>query len=72
LRTANVRGSVNKEFKKRTNPMEIPAAERPCYTLPAFFGLKMGLNWRLKSIGKVARNLTFIKEMAECNLIHNY
>jgi hypothetical protein len=52
--------------------MEIPARERSCYTLLAFFCLKMGLNWRLKSIGKAARNLIFIKEMAESNLIHNY
>jgi putative transposase len=71
LRTTNVIERVNKEFKRRTKPMEILAGERSCYTLLAFVCLKMELNWRSKTIGKVAGNLPFIKEMAENDFTHN-
>ena len=71
LRTTNVIERVNKEFKRRTKPMEILAGERSCYTLLAFVCLKMELNWRSKPIGKVAGNLPFIKDMAENNFTHN-
>ena len=71
LRTTNVIERVNKEFKRRTKPMEILAGERSCYTLLAFVCLKMELNWRSKPIGKVAGNLPFIKEMAENNFTQN-
>jgi putative transposase len=43
LRTTNVIERVNKEFKRRTKPMEILAGERPCYMLLAFVCLKMEL-----------------------------
>lgn len=72
LRTTNVIERVNKEFKRRTKPMEILAGERSCYTLLAFVCLKMELNWRSKPIRKVAGNLPFIKNMAENNFTHNY
>ena len=52
---------LNKEFKRRTKPMEIVAGERSCYTLLAFVCLKMELRWRSKPIGKVADNLPFIE-----------
>lgn len=65
LRTTNVIERVNKEFKRRTKPMEIVAGERSCYTLLTFVCLKMELNWRSKPIGKVPGNLPFIKNMAE-------
>ena len=52
LRTSNVIERVNKEFKRRTKPMEIVAGERSCYTLLAFISLKMELRWRSKPIGK--------------------
>jgi len=71
LRTTNVIERVNKEFKRRTKPMEILAGERSCYTLLTFVCLKMELNWRSKPIGKVAGNLPFIKEMAENNFTQN-
>jgi putative transposase len=58
---------VNKEFKRRTKPMEIVAGERSCYTLLAFVCLKMELRWRSKPIGKVANNLPFMKKLAEEN-----
>jgi len=67
LRTTNVIERLNKEFKRRTKPMEIVAGERSCYTLLAFVCLKMEVHWRSKPIGKVAKNLPFFKELAENN-----
>ncbi|MDD5205915.1 MAG: transposase [Desulfobacterales bacterium] len=65
LRTTNVIERVNKEFKRRTKPMEIVAGEKSCYTLLAFICLKMELTWRSKPIGKVPTNLPFFKRLAE-------
>jgi putative transposase len=67
LRTTNVIERLNKEFKRRTRPMEILAGERSCYTLLAFVCLKMELNWRSRPIGNVAKNLPFFKELAKLN-----
>jgi len=71
LRTTNVIERVNKEFKRRTKPMEILAGERSCYTLLAFICLKMELTWRSKPIGKVPNNLPFFKKLAEHNFTQN-
>ena len=71
LRTTNVIERVNKEFKRRTKPMEILAGERSCYTLLAFICLKMELTWRSKPIGKVPTNLPFLKRLAENNFTQN-
>ena len=65
LRTTNVIERLNKEFKRRTRPMEILAGERSCYLLLAFVCLKMEMNWRSKPIGKVPQNLPFLKRLAE-------
>jgi putative transposase len=70
LRTTNVIERVNKEFKRRTKPMEILAGERSCYMLLAFVCLKMELTWRSKPIGKVPTNLPFLKRLAEQNFTH--
>lgn len=67
LRTTNIIERVNKEFKRRTKPMEILAGERSCYLLLAFVCLKMEMNWRSKPIGKVPQNLPFLKRLAEDN-----
>jgi putative transposase len=67
LRTTNVVERINKEFKRRTKPMEILAGERSCYTLLAFVCLKMELQWKSKPIGKVPTNLPFFKRLAENN-----
>ena len=67
LRTTNVIERVNKEFKRRTKPMEILAGERSCYTLLAFVCVKMEVHWRKKPIGKVPENLPFLKKLAENN-----
>lgn len=37
---------LNKEFKRRTKPMEIGAEEQACYSLLGFVSLKMKLRWR--------------------------
>ena len=71
LRTSNVIERVNKEFKRRTKPMEILAGERSCYTLLAFVCLKMELRWQSKPIGKVAKNLPFFKKLADNNFTQN-
>jgi putative transposase len=70
LRTTNVIERVNKEFKRRTKPMEILAGERSCYMLLAFVCLKMELTWRSKPIGKVPTNLPFLKRLAAQNFTH--
>lgn len=67
LRTSNVIERVNKEFKRRTKPMEIIAGERACYTLLAFICLKMELHWRSKPIGKVPANLPFLQRLVQNN-----
>lgn len=67
LRTTNVIERVNKEFKRRTKPMEILAGERSCYTLLAFVCVKMEVHWRKKPIGQVPKNLPFLKKLAEKN-----
>jgi putative transposase len=57
LRTSNIIERLNKQFKRRTKPMEIVAGERSCYTLLAFIALKMELHWRSNPLGKVRKNL---------------
>lgn len=57
LRTTNIIERLNKEFKRRTKPMEIVAGENACYRLLAFISLKMELSWRANPIGKVRPNL---------------
>jgi len=59
LRTTNVIERLNKEFKRRTKPMEIVAGENACYRLLAFISLKMEISWRTTPIGKVLPNLPF-------------
>lgn len=67
LRTSNIIERLNKEFKRRTKPMEIVAGEQACYTLLAFISIKMELHWRSNPIGKVRKNLPFFKELAHNN-----
>jgi len=63
LRTTNIIERLNKEFKRRTKPMEIVAGENSCYTLLAFICLRMELYWRSNPIGKVRHNLPFFKKL---------
>jgi len=63
LRTTNIIERLNKEYKRRTKPMEIVAGENACYTLLAFISLKMEIHWRTNPIGKVRKNLPFFKKL---------
>ena len=67
LRTTNIIERLNKEFKRRTKPMEIVAGDNACYTLLAFICLKMELHWKSNPIGKVRKNLPFFQKLAEKN-----
>jgi putative transposase len=60
LRTTNPIERVNKEFKRRTKPMEIMAGEASTYRLLCFIALKMEVNWKSHPInsGKL-NNFTF-------------
>jgi len=64
LRTTNIIERLNKEFRRRTRPMEILAGEAACYRILAFISLKMELHWRSNPVGKVRKNLPFFKELA--------
>ena len=64
LRTTNVIERLNKEFRRRTRPMEILAGEAACYRILAFICIKMELHWRSNPVGKVRKNLPFFKELA--------
>jgi len=67
LRTTNVIERLNKEFRRRTKPMEIVAGETACYTLLAFISIKMEIHWRSNPVGKVHYNLPSIKNLFEGN-----
>jgi putative transposase len=73
LRTTNIIERLNKEFKRRTKPIEILAGETACYRLLAFISLRMELHClpvrctqtgRSNPIGRVYNNLPFFKELA--------
>lgn len=65
LRTTNIIERLNKEFKRRTKPMEIVAGENACYTLLAFISLKMEIHWRSNPVGKVRYNLPSLRNLIE-------
>jgi putative transposase len=71
LRTTNIIERFNKEFKRRTKPMEIIAGENTCYRLLAFICLRAELQWRANLVGKVSANLPFFKEIAQKGFIQN-
>jgi len=54
-------------IKRRIKPTEIVACENACYTLLAFFCLKMEPHWRSNPIGSVRKNLPFFQELAHGN-----
>ena len=51
LRTTNAIERVNKEFKRRTKPMEILAGEKSAYLLLCFVACKMELGWKCMPFG---------------------
>ncbi len=46
LRTTSLIERLNKEFKRRTKPMEIVAGEASVYTLLPFVAMKIEVSWR--------------------------
>jgi putative transposase len=52
IRTTNVIERVNKEFKRRTKPMETLAGEASAYRLLCFVALKLEMSWRAVPINK--------------------
>lgn len=67
LRTTNLIERVNKEFKRRTKPMEILAGEASAYRLLCFVALKMELGWRSCPIGKDISPLLEAKKFTQLN-----
>ncbi len=65
LRTTNSIERLNKEFERRTKPMEIVAGEDACYLLLVFIALKMEANWRTVKIGKVPPHLPQLKKFTQ-------
>ena len=63
LRTTNMIERVNKEFKRRTKPMEILAGEESAYRLLCFVALKMELNWRSAPLGR--NNLPILEKFTQ-------
>lgn len=52
IRTTNLIERVNKEFKRRTKPMEILAGEKSAHRLLCFIALKMELKWKSSPLGR--------------------
>lgn len=65
IRTTNIIERLNKEFKRRTKPMEIVAGEASCYRLLAFIALKMEMAWRKTPVGKTRRSLPWFKKFTQ-------
>lgn len=65
IRTTNQIERLNKEFKRRTKPMEIVAGENSCYRLLAFISLKMELGWKKAPVGKVNQKLPWFNKFTQ-------
>jgi|LZCG01.1.fsa_nt_gb putative transposase len=63
LRTTNMIERLNKEFKRRTKPMEMVAGETACYQLLAFISLKMELHWKSNRFGTIKKHLPFFQNL---------
>ena len=71
LRTTNIIERLNKEFKRRTKPMEIVAGENACYHLLAFISLKMEMHWKRNPIGKAAYHLPIFQRVPLAEFTQN-
>jgi putative transposase len=67
IRTSNVIERLNKEFRRRTKPMEIVAGENACHTLLAFISIKMEIYWKSNPVGKVRYNLPSLRNLIDGN-----
>jgi hypothetical protein len=54
-------------IKRRIKSTEIVACENACYTLRAFFCLKMEPHWRSNPIGSVHKNLPIFQKLTYSN-----
>jgi putative transposase len=63
LRTTNSIERVNKEFKRRTKPMEVLAGERSAYTLLCFVALKLEQSWKNAPLG--VNNLPVLQKFTQ-------
>lgn len=65
LRTTNVIERLNKEFKRRTKPMEILAGEKSAYRLLCFIALKMEIGWRQAPFGRKNMKLPVFEKFTQ-------
>ena len=61
LRTTNPIERINKEFKRRTKPMEIAGGEASLYNILAFVSLKMECGWRDAPVHLVEQRLPVLR-----------
>lgn len=66
LRTSNCIERVNKEFKRRTKPMEVMAGEKSTYRLLCFIAAKMEMGWTKQPVSK-APTLPSLREFTQLN-----
>jgi len=66
LRTTNCIERVNKEFKRRTKPMEVLAGEKSTYRLLCFIAVKLEMGWRCQPVSK-APTLPSLQEFTQLN-----
>jgi len=62
LRTTNPIERLNKEFKRRTKPMEIAGGEASLYNILSFISLKMEIGWRRAPVKSTAKLLTVLQD----------
>lgn len=65
LRTTNIIERLNKEFKRRTKPMEILAGEKSAYRLLCFIALKMEIGWRSAPFGRKNMKLPVFEKFTQ-------
>lgn len=65
LRTTNSIERLNKEFKRRTKPMEILAGEKSAYRLLCFIALKMEIGWRKAPFGRKNMKLPVFEKFTQ-------
>ena len=63
LRTTNAIERVNKEFRRRTKPMEVLAGERSAYVLLSFVALKREQHWKHAPLG--VNNLPVLQKFTQ-------
>ena len=62
LRTTNPIERVNKEYKRRTKPMEIVGGEASLYNILTFVSLKMESGWRRAPIASTGKKMKWLQD----------